>query len=388
MALLEPRKRGRPKNKISKNPPRKLFKINQIIKLLGVTGRTIRYYDQVGLLPHVKRSDGGVRLFDERDIELIKKVRKLQKDGMYSLTEIKAQLFEHPDEDTDKWIVLTDSTASLPDDILSGLPIEVVSMKLQIGDEEVLDSKISPQKLWEKTQNLSFRPATAPPTESEFIARYKALAEAGYTKIYSIHISSTLSETVEIARKAAHKVSAIDISVIDSHSTGAGLGLFVKLIAQAIKNKESRQEIELLIEKQVHLIYNLVTVNTIKYLVGGEGLLSYQKLDAQKDLLKKLFEFKPIIRLANGSGDIEILECNKDKIEALRFMMDTLDSEIRARGGYVRSIMIIYNYMYGEAVELVNRVKTAYHNADVSLVEGSAVLSTYTGPETLGIAII
>ncbi len=388
MAMLEPRKRGRPKNKISKNPPRKLYKINQVIKLLGITGRTIRYYDQVGILPHVKRSDGGVRLFDDSDLELIKRIRNFQKEGKYSLTQIKAQLFDNRNDNNGKWIVVTDSTASLPDDMLKNLPIHIVSLKLEIGKEEVLDTKISPQKLWEKTGNLLIRPNTVAPTEHDFIETYKKLAKAGYTKVYSIHISSTLSDTVINAQKAAAAVSEVEVVTVDSKSTGAGLGLFVKLVAEAIKNKESQMEIDLLIEKQVNMIYQLVTVNTMKYLIGGDMLLAHQHLDSQKDLLKKLFDFKPIIRLANGTGNIEILECTKEKIGALQYMIDVLDSEIRARGGYVSNVMIIYNYMYGEAVELVNRVKTLYQNAEVCIVEGSSVLSAYTGPETIGIAII
>ena len=55
--------------------PKKLYKIGHLTSLLGVTPRTIRYYDQFGLLPHVKRSEGNVRLFDDEDIKIIKKVR-------------------------------------------------------------------------------------------------------------------------------------------------------------------------------------------------------------------------------------------------------------------------------------------------------------------------
>ena len=53
---------------------RKLFKIGHLTDQLGVTSRTIRYYDQMGLLPQVKRSDGNVRLFDDKDFEIIKEI--------------------------------------------------------------------------------------------------------------------------------------------------------------------------------------------------------------------------------------------------------------------------------------------------------------------------
>ena len=75
------------------NKERKLYKIGHLTKLLGITHRTIRYYDQMGLLPHVKRSHGNVRLFDEEDYEILKKIKKLQKDEFLPLEEIKRRLF-------------------------------------------------------------------------------------------------------------------------------------------------------------------------------------------------------------------------------------------------------------------------------------------------------
>ena len=71
----------------------KLFKIGDICELLAITPRTIRYYDQLGLLPNVKRSDGFTRLFDQNDIDLIKEIRKLQKSKAMPLTMIKEKLF-------------------------------------------------------------------------------------------------------------------------------------------------------------------------------------------------------------------------------------------------------------------------------------------------------
>ena len=68
---------------------KKLFKIGHLAKTLGLTHRTIRYYDQLGLLPHMKRSNGGVRLFDDEDIKILKKIRTLQKEEYLPLDIIK-----------------------------------------------------------------------------------------------------------------------------------------------------------------------------------------------------------------------------------------------------------------------------------------------------------
>lgn len=72
---------------------RKLYKIGDITKKLNITPRTIRYYDQLGLLPNVKRSDGDTRIFDDVDISHIEKTRYHQKTNFSPLFEIKSKLF-------------------------------------------------------------------------------------------------------------------------------------------------------------------------------------------------------------------------------------------------------------------------------------------------------
>ncbi|MGE4169457.1 MAG: DegV family protein [Candidatus Margulisiibacteriota bacterium] len=366
---------------------RKLYKIGDLTKLLGMTSRTIRYYHQVGILQHIKRSDGKMRLFDDEDIAIIKKVRKLQVEEGLTLEVIKERLFGTTNDKSDT-VILTDSTAALPKAMRDQLNVQVIPIHIQIGEEAFLDGiDIEPKEFWEKSRNLQIRPQTSPPTEKEFVQTYLALKEKGFKRIYSIHLSSTLSETYKNALNASHKVAhEIEVVAIDSKSTGAGLGLLVHLIADAVHKGQSKEQIDLLITKQIPLIFKLVAVNTLEFLVTG-GVIAPLSHN-QKNLLKKLFEFKPVISLRNGTGDVEILECAKDRKDATAHMVEFLAEEIRSRGGYVKEICVIYNYMYGEALALVNQIKELYPLTPIYIEEGSAVLSAYVGPETIGIAII
>ncbi len=72
----------------------KLYKIGDITRKLKITPRTIRYYDQIGLLPNIKRSDGDTRLFDDNDLNIITQIRKLQKAEYLPLDHIKDQLYK------------------------------------------------------------------------------------------------------------------------------------------------------------------------------------------------------------------------------------------------------------------------------------------------------
>lgn len=64
------------------------YTIGQMAKLLGISASTLRYYDKEGILPPVKRSSSGVRLFEEKDFEWLNLVECLKKAGM-SIGEIR-----------------------------------------------------------------------------------------------------------------------------------------------------------------------------------------------------------------------------------------------------------------------------------------------------------
>lgn len=65
----------------------KKYKIGEIAELTGLTTRTIRYYEEIGLMGSVERETGGTRYFDENDIQHLKKINTLKKIGL-SLEEI------------------------------------------------------------------------------------------------------------------------------------------------------------------------------------------------------------------------------------------------------------------------------------------------------------
>src|ERR1019366_7311021 len=59
----------------------------------GLTPRSVRYYEEVGLLRPAARSEGDYRLYDETDLERLRFIKGLRDDAGFSLAEI-AQLLE------------------------------------------------------------------------------------------------------------------------------------------------------------------------------------------------------------------------------------------------------------------------------------------------------
>jgi DNA-binding transcriptional MerR regulator len=70
-----------------------LLRINQVAAETGLTARTIRYYEEMGLLEPAARSEGDYRLYDDSDLERLLFIRDLRDDAGFSLAQI-GQLLE------------------------------------------------------------------------------------------------------------------------------------------------------------------------------------------------------------------------------------------------------------------------------------------------------
>jgi DNA-binding transcriptional MerR regulator len=58
------------------------YQIGELANLVGMSPRTIRYYEEIGLLNSVKRIEGGKRVYTDRDIQRLKFIKRLKHLGL------------------------------------------------------------------------------------------------------------------------------------------------------------------------------------------------------------------------------------------------------------------------------------------------------------------
>ena len=59
-----------------------LYTIGDASEIVGLPASTIRFYDKNGLLPNMRRSASGIRMFTEEDFDWIRFLEKLKVSGM------------------------------------------------------------------------------------------------------------------------------------------------------------------------------------------------------------------------------------------------------------------------------------------------------------------
>jgi MerR family transcriptional regulator, repressor of the yfmOP operon len=72
----------------SAEPP-DLYRIEQVAELTGLTKRTLRYYEERGLLDPPTRTEGNYRLYTAADVDHIRRVKRIRELLGASLAEIK-----------------------------------------------------------------------------------------------------------------------------------------------------------------------------------------------------------------------------------------------------------------------------------------------------------
>lgn len=70
----------------------RLYSIDQVAAQTGLTKRTLRYYEEVGLLPPTGRTEGNYRRYSDEDIHRLEHIKKLRDLLGFSLADIRAML--------------------------------------------------------------------------------------------------------------------------------------------------------------------------------------------------------------------------------------------------------------------------------------------------------
>jgi len=72
--------------------PVNCFTIEQVSARTGLTKRTLRYYEEVGLLPPTGRTEGNYRRYNEEDLQRLERIKELRDLLGFSLADIRELL--------------------------------------------------------------------------------------------------------------------------------------------------------------------------------------------------------------------------------------------------------------------------------------------------------
>jgi DegV family protein with EDD domain len=181
--------------------------------------------------------------------------------------------------------VLTDSTAQFIRPNFSGHErVYVIPFTFQKGNQPGDESRFSTCQ----TQQL------IPPSAQEFVRFYAQLSRE-FDTIFVLTLSSLLNPLIKYAISASgQSCNHATIDVIDSQTTGIGLGLLVQAAAAAVVAGATPAEVERRIRASIPHIYMLFCIPELTYLAHS-GYLGYSQA-----LVGEMMGMLPIFVIEEG----------------------------------------------------------------------------------------
>ncbi len=273
-------------------------------------------------------------------------------------------------------MILTDSTAYLPPDLVASNPIRVEPLTLTWDGKTYRDGvDILADEFYTRLAKSTTLPTTSQIAAGQIEKILNELLAEGYN-VLMLLISSGISSTYFTAASVAAHYPPDRVAIIDTHLVSMALSFQVLAAARKAAAGGSLAECKQVAERAYNEIGVYFTVDTLKYLAAGG------RIGSAKRILGAALMIKPMLEIR--SGKIELVESVISRRKALRRLLDLVDDGIGGRKP-VR-ISVFHALARDTADYLMDACRERFHPIELILSEVSPVVGCHVGPGTVSIA--
>ena len=282
----------------------------------------------------------------------------------------------------DKYLLMTDSSCDLTDQMLEELQVPVIQLKVSLdGGEYVDDNSFDKKDLFAKLRSgVDVKTsAITLPDYCDFFEKYLA---DGYDIVFS-SFSSGLSSTCHTAGLAAEqmreKYPDRKIYVVDSLCASLGHGLLIYLAAQ--KRREGLtvdQLYEYLLDMRMHICH-WFTVDDLFYLKRGG------RISAASAVVGSMLGIKPVLHMDNAGKLIPITKARGRKASLAELCNRMKDNAIDPEE---QTLFICQGDCIEDAEYLAGLVKQNFGVKKVIIGYVGSVIGSHSGPGTVSLFFV
>jgi DegV family protein with EDD domain len=193
--------------------------------------------------------------------------------------------------------LITDSASDVPQELIKQEGIEIVPLKVILGESEYKDGiEINEQRSLE-FMKTDFAKTTGTPY-NDVKEGFENFLQQGYKEIIAINVSNNISNTHSVfqvvAKELMEKDKELQIEVIDTLSISIGSGLLMAKAVELRKKELSFDEIVQELKKYVPQdLYVYYVIPTLKFLKAGG------RIGKVSGTIGDVLNLKPIIEVGN-----------------------------------------------------------------------------------------
>ncbi|HKJ27188.1 MAG TPA: DegV family protein [Anaerolineales bacterium] len=275
-----------------------------------------------------------------------------------------------------KVAVVTDSSVSLPEELIQSLDIHVIPLWLHWGDDRLRDGiDISPVEFYERLKREDSIPTTSQPSAGEFIEFFQAFQQ-DYSGVVAVLVSEKLSGTIGSAKAAIGQMMDFPVEVVDSANVSMGLSFPVLAAARAAAEGQTVEQVAAEAARVAANTYFLFVVDTLEYLHKGG------RITGAKALLGTALSIKPLLHFEDGL--IAPLAQVRTKKKGIATMLD--QAAERLAGKRMAAVGVVDSNVPAEGDKVAGMVQERFGVTEVLREMIGPVVGTHAGPGAVGLA--
>jgi DAK2 domain fusion protein YloV len=269
-------------------------------------------------------------------------------------------------------VIVTDSSADLPDAVLDRHHIALVPLQVMFGDETFRDRvELRPDEFYRRLRAARDLPTTSQPTPADFVRTLRDAREQA-DEVVVVLLSGSLSGTCQSAHAAVRAAGMTGVHVVDSRTASLGLGLLALRGAELAESGWNAADIARELDRIRRRSGMFLTVDRYDY------LLRSGRVTRGKAWLAGMLDVRPVLSLDDG-GRVVPVDRVRGRDNVVPRILSLLERQLTPRPKAVR-----FGVAHADAPEMADRLRTAlvaaYQPRDCMVSLATGVLAAHVGP--------
>ncbi len=275
--------------------------------------------------------------------------------------------------------IVTDCAADMSAEELKELGIEQAPLYIQFPEGEVSSADISADAFYDRLEAMQPNvPTTAMPSSGLFADIYRRISKFD-KNIFSLHISSGLSGTINAARAGGEEArDEANVDFWDTLTLSGGERFQVITAALAAKANWTMQAIQERLSKIHEKTEVVYTLDTLDYLMRGG------RIGRVKAMAGAILHLKPVIRV-DTDGKYSTVTTARTIGKGMSAIAEHLYNKYANAPLWVT---VLHGRFADKAEALSNELKEKLNVTKLEVMRISPVLGVHTGPGVVGAAVV
>jgi DegV family protein with EDD domain len=271
--------------------------------------------------------------------------------------------------------VVTDSTATIPEEILKEFGIRVAPLYIiwdKITYRDGID--IQPDEFYRRLRTSASLPTTSGGIQKEFIEIFESL-RGKVDGVVAILVNSAFSATHNAAGIAAEMVPDLRVKLIDSKLATIQMGFGVIAAAKAAQKGYDIETVSQTALNVLEKTYMFFCLDSLGYLRRG-GRINFPAA-----IFADLLRMKPILTIKDAK--VEVVAKPVSKAAAVKQILNLMKDNVKS--GLLHVAVMHADDIEG-ALELKNTISSLFKCEELFVTPFSPVMGAHTGPGCLGVS--